>query len=326
MTLTRPLFSISNILGIHNLPDAARIEPRGASSYLFAGVNIDIDNQGMPHRRKGYLPASYSGSRIHSLFGNKVDTLFVEGPDLKRLDTDTFTASTVRAGVGEARMVYVDAAGRIFYTNNQVIGYVQAGAGYTFSTPTATYKIPMPPGHLIDWFNGRLYVARKGEIWFSDAMYPGQTDSRRGFKQIGGYLTLMRAVRDGMYVSDGKAVYFMGGLSPKEFILVKVDEHPAIPGTDYVTDGENIGDGSLTGKVVVWLSPMGICAGGSGGTVRNLTSEHYHPRLSGQGHALVRINPRGYHEYLVALDDVQGTGTLSMALPGVRIAAGGSAV
>jgi hypothetical protein len=97
----------------------------------------------------------------------------------------------------------------------------------------------MNPGHLIEWFNGRLHVARGSEIWHSDAVYPGSTDERKNFKQLGGYISMMRAVKDGVYVSNSKETYFMAGLDPSEASLVKVADYPAILGSDVKIDGDH---------------------------------------------------------------------------------------
>jgi len=131
-----------------------------------------------------------SGSGIHSLWSNGNICLFVQGPDLKRLNPDC-TATTVLPGVGPARMVYVEVAGTVCLTNGTVIGYVREGAFTTFPDPGQKYKTPMIPGHLIEYFNGRLYVTRDNEIWFSDPMALGRTDERRNFKQLPSRVTLL---------------------------------------------------------------------------------------------------------------------------------------
>ncbi len=295
----KPLFEVRFFQGINNQAPANKLIPVGEKSVLASGMNIDIDNHGMPHLRGGYSAASYLGSGIHSLWGNGETCLFVEGQDLKLLNED-FTATTIRAGVGESRMAYAETARRVYYTNSRVLGYVQGRAGHTFPAPSMTYKIPIPAGHLIEWYNGRLYVARGKEVWASDPMYPGQTDSRKAFKQFGGRITLMRAIQNtGIYVSDSLKTYLMAGLDMNEFTLLQKADFPAIQGTDVKVDGSCIGQEGLSGEAALWLSPMGFCVGGEGGVFKCLTEFHYRPAGTGEGAAVFRQINDGV-QYLVS--------------------------
>jgi hypothetical protein len=298
MTLTKPLFDIRYFQGINNVAPANKVIPRGGKSYLTSGVNIDIDGEGMIHDRDGYAAASYSGTGIHSLWGNGETCLFVEGSDLKILNLD-YTATTVRASVGAPLMAYVDVARRIYYTNTLVIGYVKDRTGYTFAAPTMTYKSPMPAGQLIEWYNGRLYVAKDNVLWASDPMYPSQTDSRKGFKQFQGRIGMMRAVREtGIYVGDSFKTYLLAGLDMNDFSLVDIADFPPIPGTDVEIDGSKLPE-PIAGKVLLWLSKYGVCLAGKGRLFRTLTRDTYWPASTAQGAAVVR-ETNGIPQYLVS--------------------------
>ncbi len=130
-------------------------------------------------------------------------------------------------------------------------------------------------------------------------MYPGQVDSRKAFKQLPGFLTLMRSVRDGMFVSDGYKTYFMSGLDPEEFSLVKVADFPAIAGTDLKVDGSLVGAEGIAGDVILWLSPQGVCVGGNGGLFKNLTGGYYVPAGTEQGTAHLR-EASGSYQFIVS--------------------------
>ena len=133
----------------------------------------------------------------------------------------------------------------------------------------------MLPGHLIEYFNGRLYVARDNEIWFSDPMAFMRTDRRRNFKQVPSRVTLLSAVEDGIYVSDLERTYFMGGGDPAESILSDKADYPAIPGTVQKIDANRVGGLGLSGSAVLWASRMGVCLGASGGQFKCLTEDYY---------------------------------------------------
>ena len=298
MTLDKPLFEVTYFQGINNQWPPTKIVPKGGKSYLTVGTNIDIDHEGMIHDRDGFAAASYSGTGIHSLWGNGETALFVEGSDLKILNPD-YTGTVVRAGVGTTRMSYADSARRVYYTNTRVIGFVEEHAGNLFPAPTMTYKIPMPPGQLIEWYNGRLYVAQNDTIWASDPMYPGQADSRKGFKKFGSRICMMRAVREtGIYVSDSFKTYLMTGLDLNDFALVDIADFPAIPGTDVRIDGSKLKE-PVAGEVLLWLTQYGICIGGKQRLFQVLTRESYWPASTLPGASIVRES-NGIAQYLVS--------------------------
>jgi len=154
----------------------------------------------------------------------------------------------------------------------------------------------MVPGHLIEYFNGRLLVAWDNEIWFSDPMALMRTDKRRNFKQLPSRITLLSSVEDGIYVSDLEGTYFMGGGDPGEAILIDKADYPAIPHTAQKIDAARIGGLSFSGPAVLWASRMGICMGGNQGQFKNLTDEHF--RLQGQsssGGSILRQENGFYH-------------------------------
>jgi len=133
----------------------------------------------------------------------------------------------------------------------------------------------MVPGHLIEHLNGRLYVARDNEIWFSDPVALMWTDRRRNFKQLPSRITLLSSVEDGIYVSDLERTYFMGGGDPGEAVLIDKAHYPAIPHTEQKIDAPRIGSLGLSGSAVLWVSGMGIFLGGNQGQFKNITEEHF---------------------------------------------------
>ena len=274
MPRTQPMFEIKGFRGKNNLADPARILPSGEASFLAECRDVDIDDKFMVHRRSGFGPPIFPGGGIHSLWSNGDMCLFVQGADLKRLNPD-YTATTGISGVGSSRMVYLDVAGTVYLTNGTLIGFMRDAVFNLFPDPQQTYKSPMAPGHLIEHFNGRIYVARDNEIWFSDPMALMRTDRRRNFKQLPSRITLMSAVDDGIYVSDLERTYFMGGGDPGEAVLIKKADYPAIPFTAQKIDAARIGDLGLSGLAILWASRQGVCIGANGGQFSNLTRDYF---------------------------------------------------
>jgi hypothetical protein len=295
---TGDLASIKGFLGINNVADAARLQVRGGKSFLVECLNTDIDNELMLHRRDGFGDESYSAASVHSLWSSGAVCLFVQGHDLMMLNDD-YSSSVIHADAGTARMSYVDVNGIIYYTNGTVIGYIQNGICYPLADPDETFKTPLEPGHLIEYFNGRLYVAQKNVIWYSDAMALGRTDKRKNFRPFPSYIAMMRAVADGLYVSDLHTTWFMGGKDPGEAILMSKANYGAIPGTDVRIDSESIAGMDPGQQVILWSSPLGICLGAPGGQFRNLTRDFY--SLAGNRGAAIVRSQNGYSQYLTSI-------------------------
>ena len=295
------ILTVKELLGLNNVLPPERIPP-GEKSFQTVAKNIDIDDARKGTLRAGYADPVYRGRGLHSLFDYHGTSLFVEGSDLKILNPD-YSADIVQAGVGYARMNYVGVQDRIYYTNNSVIAYydITSKQSVQFVEPNQTYKSIMKPGHLIEWFQGRLYVARDGELWASDPMAPHQTDTRRGFKQMGGYLSMIKGVEDGLYVSNGDKTYFLSG-EFTEMVRKTVDEHPCILGTDLRVDAEFVGLKNLSGWVITWLTRTGFAIGAKGGDVIKVTP-YYRPELEFSGTAILRkivkSENQQFYQYLV---------------------------
>jgi hypothetical protein len=101
-----------------------------------------------------------------------------------------------------------------------------------------------------------------------------------------------------MFVSDGYKTYFMSGLDPEEFTLVKVADFPAIAGTDLKVDGSLVGAQGIAGDVILWLSSEGICVGGNQGFFKNLTQDYYVPPRTDPGAAHLR-KAKGSYQFIV---------------------------
>jgi hypothetical protein len=274
MPKTQPMFEIRGFRGKNNLADPARILPSGGASFLAECRDVDIDDEFMIHRRGGFGSPIFPGGGIHSLWSNGNICLFVQGEDLKELNSD-YTTATIFSGVGSARMVYVDVAGTVYLTNGTLIGFMREGVFNLFPDPQQTYKSPMVPGHLIEYFDGRLFIARDNEIWFSDPLALMRTDMRRNFKQLPSRITILSSVEDGIYVSDLERTYFMGGGDPGEANLIDKADYPAISHTAQKIDADRIGGLGLSGSAVLWASRMGICMGANQGQFKNITEEHF---------------------------------------------------
>lgn len=315
-----PIVEYSMFSGINNVDDPTKLFPvrtdDGEIYPLTVAVNVDIDNT----RRLKIRPGSkkvITGTMIHSLWNTPDESraFFVEGDKLY-LVNDDYSVTQMVSGLSEGfRMSYEEVNGNVYFTNNQIIGYIDSGNVYhALTDPATNYKVTLPPGRFICYYNGRLYVANGSILWVSDPMALTRLDMRRGFIAFHGAITLLRAVDNGLYLADGE-IHFLKGDSLKE---LKIDGNvncATIPYTDVVVDGQYVGNGEKTGKHVFFMSEKGICVGDPDGVIENVTEKRY--RLGEHSHgAGVIVNENDMTRYIVTLVNYGSPkGALDLALP-----------
>ena len=75
--MVEPWMDFRNFLGVNNVADPLRIPVGKGGYFLEVGENIDIDNEKMMHRRKGF--ESILSGDVHSLWSNGKYCFFVKG-------------------------------------------------------------------------------------------------------------------------------------------------------------------------------------------------------------------------------------------------------
>lgn len=248
--------------------------------------NVDIDNRKRLTRRNGYASIATLTWNYHSLWAKDgLICLAVKAGNLVRINED-WSETTVRANVGDSSMSYVEVNKIVYYTNGMVIGYIAEGSDHQFTNPSKEFKRAPFPGQLIEYFNGRLWIARDNVLWFTDALAFDRVDMRQGFKQLPSTITMVKAVEGGIYVSDTNDTYWLNGGSPTVMAIKKV-EGAALPGSGIVVNGQSLGK-DFQGSHLIFTTDNGICLGNSGGQVINLTNEKYRLPITKKAAVMVR--------------------------------------
>jgi hypothetical protein len=278
-----------NFKGINNIASPGNL----ALDELTEATNVNIDNEGRIQRRDGYTRKYEALVKIHSVWSNKRICLFVDGDILMRLHED-WTATEVRSGVSNLSMSYVDINEKVYYSNASVNGWVDTlGEDNRFSDPTENHKVSVPTGQHIEFYNGRMYIARNETLWFTDGYNLNAVDMRSnaiGFKDE---ITMLKAVDDGLWISIGDVagrgeIKFLSGGTPEDFVQMNKANYGAIEGTAVKPKSAFVGEG-LPGKSVIWASRKGICLGENGGKFTNMTATRYSVPDNRYGAGLFRI-------------------------------------
>jgi hypothetical protein len=280
--------TLDRFSGVNNVDPATRLFPIVVDhAYVYPlqeANNMEIDNTFLIKSRSGYTSVK-TGTDIHSMWSDNKVWLYVDGSVLYQMDV-IYGTKTIRSDLTLGhRMSYVPFNDRIYYTNGHQKGYVKSGVDYAFTDPAKNYKKPLPAGQLIEEFMGCLYVAVDKMLYISDPLCD-YYDIRKKYKQFAFYINMLRAVDDGLYVSDDR-IWFCKGKGADEFIRDEVYPSQAVMYTDLQINSKYIDD-SLSGNIAMWTSANGICIGDNSGIVSNLTEARYIFTERGRGTAFLR--------------------------------------
>lgn len=169
------------------------------------------------------------------------------------------------ARVVATRLYATNIDGEIFYRDQDVPDGVTTVAmnGYFASGgPLRTQYATVPPlGQLLEYLNGRLYIAQGSVLWFTDALNYDIHVPMKHFMMFSDRITMVKAVPDGLFVSADQT-YFV-----------------ASPGTDDVVRRVAVPCKAIEGAAcnlpdttdVIWFSERGFVRGGTGGAIKMLT-------------------------------------------------------
>jgi hypothetical protein len=176
-----------------------------------------------------------------------------------------------------AKFSYVEVGNRVYFMNGYIKGYLEDRTVHNWEIaeyvgPSTSKHFDGPPtGHLLELYNGYMFIAQDNVLWNSMPFNYHSYDLNKGNLLYPGRITMVKAVKDGLYLSDENNTYYLNGMSPREFIQTKVADYPAIEGTATLIDGSKLWNGDIRGRIVIWTSPEGICIGGPEGMFVNLT-------------------------------------------------------
>ena len=286
--------TIERFSGINNSDELTRLSPVAIDNVyvypLSQASNVEIDNTYGIKSRSGY-DEIVAGTDIHSLWADTQICLFVDNASLKTLD-EIYNTVTVRTGLSDRRMSYARNNDRVYYTNEEEIGYVIGVADYPLPDPDREFKLPLPAGQVIEYFKGCLYVAKDNILYISDPLCD-YYDARIGYRIFTNRITMVKAVDDGLFVSDDH-VWFVNGKGNEDFDRNEVYSSPAIPNTALSVNAKSVND-SFQGTAVIWTSENGICLGVNGGEISNLTESKYEFTPTSTGAAFIRKNGNVRH-------------------------------
>lgn len=265
---------------------------------LEVAINIDLDDVGQVHRRRGYVRKQTG--RWHSIRTFALKVLGVKDGTLGIIVDESFVSLGVF--VGSERMAYTEVNGDIYFCNNASSGVVKtdnsidpwgktSGQGLWLSpvindTPTlgqvsgALLGDPMRATD-IEAYKGRIYIADGKTLWRTELYLYHLINRTRGFYQFEHEITFVMGVDDGLYVGTTGGLYFLEEerILMRTFGSLKLDfiiEGYVVPGSGVHVPVDLVHPGAMerpvgTGRAIVFLMAAGVMAGFNTGETYNLT-------------------------------------------------------
>lgn len=148
-----------------------------------------------------------------------------------------------------------------------------------------------PPGQLLEYHNGRIYIANDNVLWCTQPLRYNLTKPAQDFFQFPERIDVLKAVNSGMYVCAGEATYFIEGID-----TVNLRQDQVLPYGGVYDTGIQIPNYDA----VAWFSDRGIVLGGEDGQTINIMDDRVAVSKYGRGTMLWREH-RGIRQFVANL-------------------------
>lgn len=293
------IFRASTGLNVKVDPVRVPFDPQAGITDLAVAYNIDHDHTGRLSRRKGYTRVNISA--FTSLFYGGSEVVGVTGTSLCVLSRDLTAYREVGTVTAGAKLSCAPVADAVFWVNGHEKGYIRSGVNHVwvmgdyYGPDTKRVFVGPPIGEFIEILNSQVYIADGPSLYVSDAFSLNHFDAVRGEIPWETQITMVRAVREGLYIGSAQGCWFMPVASPADFRLEKINRCASvIKGTDVKVDIGKTSFGRsqlMTGIGVMWAAKDGIYLGTPEGKAFNLTDQKLYPLEAISGSAQI-INGR----------------------------------
>lgn len=270
---------------------------------LSQAVNIAIDERGLVTLRNGGFEEV--DGEFHSIFCQGGDCFVVQEREsdaaIMRVNAD-YSLTGVRSGLTkDRRMAWGQSGADTFYSNGLQTGYIRDGVSAAW--PVQSYHGPdadmqfataIPAASHIAFMMGGYVLLAVGNAIFanhSPFQYGLFHPARGNVASFAEDITMIAAVHDGFYASDGSRTWFFRRTDEwYQFKQEQVDDSGALEWS-LAHDSVRLRDVNidLPGFGRVWASGNGICIGTDDGTFINMTKEKIkYPRGYAYGACLLK--------------------------------------
>lgn len=240
-------------------------EARVPADALADARNVDIDRTGAVTRRGAWAPID--DQPAHSLFEFDGRILGVVGGALGYLDPGAFTV----IGGASGPLHWTVLNGEAVFCSSDGVWAVRDGAvaqldGELLPTEEQLVLAPLPGGNWIEYWSGRLVLARGNTLIFSEPLRYGVYDQLRGFVQFEERVFWVAPMPTGLYVGLRNSVRWLAGTDPAALEQRRVGG-PSWRGAAAVLKADHLDPKLQVEEAAVWMTPSGFALGLPSGNV-----------------------------------------------------------
>lgn len=247
--------------GMTNTVPAAKVP----NESLMDALNVDIGRAGEVARRSAWT--KIDDAHAHSLFEFDGRLLGVVGGVLGYIEPAAFTAIAPVS----SPLHWTILNGEPVFCSTDTIGVVRGGVveplpSLTRDEESELVLSPMPGGRWIEYWSGRLVVARGNTLIISEPLRYGVYDQLRGFVQFEERIFWIAPLDTGIYVGLRNSVRWLAGTDPSEFSQRRVGG-PSWRGAAAVLNANHLDPSLQVEHAAVWMTPSGFALGLPSGNV-----------------------------------------------------------
>ena len=271
-----PLYRASTGLNVTVDPERITYDPKVGLVDLQACWNVELDRTGRISRRRGFTLIEEGA--FHSLYSVGEYAFAVKDDSLVWITAEGVGGTITTLTQYGNRISYATVGGRTYYSNGADKGYIEGKINHAWEAGTYVGKSSIktisgpPPGQLLEIAFGRMWIAYDSYIYYSEPFAYNYYDYARAIIPFSGRVTLVKAVLDGLYVSDPTGVYFLNGTDPNAMQSLRITDSPAIEGAVAQELINGMEYGARTNYLYcLFVTKKGICIAGPGGDYLDLT-------------------------------------------------------
>jgi hypothetical protein len=157
------------------------------------------------------------------------------------------------------------------------------------------FGMPPPPGQLLEYHNGRIYVAADNILWATQPLRYNLTKPHRDFFQFPKRIDVLKAVDSGIYICAGDKTYYIDGID-----TASLQQDEILPYGGVYDTGIKVPNFDA----VAWFSHRGIVLGSEGGKTFNIMDDRVAVARYGFGTMFWREH-RGVRQFVADLWDAE---------------------
>lgn len=173
--------------------------------------------------------------------------------------------------------VYVSTpdSGELYWHSDLAVGVTSLSVTELAKGPLleTQFTQPVPSGHIIQGWQGRMWIAKGNTLYYSEPQRPGIFSIEHNYFRYPSDITLVLPSLDGLYVADQHRTYFLAGNEATELQQLVVAPRGAIPGASALLPADALPPAQVvSGYFPVWWDTNGVlCRGYPGGQIERLT-------------------------------------------------------